>query len=336
MAEDEHNHIQLTASEISTIWTHYQSETLALNGGRYFISHMEDPDIRKVFEKSMTITEQNLQQLEALFKKEGYPIPQAFTEKDVNPNAPKLFSDKLCLDYLFNATILSLVSYSAALSSAERDDVIAFYSENLKTSQDLHQEVKLLSKQKGIYIRSPQIPKLKQVAFVNKQKFLYGWLTRRPLLGVEITNLVFNTKRNALGQSIITGFSQVAQSKEVRKYFERGRDISQKHMEVFSSILHDEHLSEGALLTTSGVTDSKEPPFSDKAMMTLVTTLIASGIGQYGASMAASPRHDLGVHYTRLMAELGKFANDGAKILIENGWMEQPPIAADRENLAKR
>ncbi|MDY0395572.1 DUF3231 family protein [Virgibacillus halophilus] len=69
--------------------------------------------------------------------------------------------------------------------------------------------------------------------------------------------------------------------------------------------------------------------------MALVTTLIASGLGQYGAAMAASPRHDLGVHYTRLMAELANYSNDGAKIMIENGWMEQPPIAADRKKLAK-
>ncbi|MDY0395573.1 DUF3231 family protein [Virgibacillus halophilus] len=260
MAEINHEHIDLTAAEISTIWTEYQSDTLAIIGSKYFLTHIEDPDIRKMFEKSLAIEEQNVQQLEMFFKKAGHPIPQGFTEKDVNLNTPKLFTDKLCLDYLLNATVISLVTYSAALASAERDDVIAFYSENLKTAQDTHKEAKCLAKEKGVYIRTPQIPIPKQVTFVNKESFLSGWLNRRTLIGTEITNLVFNAKRNALGQSIITGFSQVAQSKEVRKYFERGREIAQKHMEVFISILHEDYLSEGSLLTTSGVTESKDPP----------------------------------------------------------------------------
>lgn len=70
-------------------------------------------------------------------------------------------------------------------------------------------------------------------------------------------------------------------------------------------------------------------------MMELVSVLIASGIGQYGVSMAASPRRDLGTHYSRLTTEIAAYAEDGANIVIENGWMEQPPMAADRKELAK-
>jgi len=85
---------------------------------------------------------------------------------------------------------------------------------------------------------------------------------------------------------------------------------------------------------TSEVTDSTVAPFSDRLMMNFITTLIASGIGQYGYSLTSSPRHDLSVQYTRLIAKIGKYSNDGANILIEKGWMEQPPMAADRRDLA--
>lgn len=335
MSEVESRPVELTSSEIATLWTNYQSDTLSYHAVQYILAHMEDPDIRSIYEDFSKTLEQNIQQLKVIFNKENDAIPQGLTEKDVNLNAPKLFSDKLCLDYLLNFSVMQLVTYSAALISAERDDVIAYFAENLKTTQDMHKEVKHLSKEKGLYIRSPKLPLPTQIDFVHQQSFLNGWMNRRPLLGVEITNLVVNAKRNAVGQSLITGFCQVAHSKEVRKYFERGREISKKHVEIFTGILRDEYLSEGAMVTTSDVTDSTEAPFSDKLMMMLVTTLIASSLGQYGASMAASPRHDLGVQYSRLMAELATFSNDGLKILIENGWMEQPPIAADREKLAE-
>ncbi|NHW33369.1 DUF3231 family protein [Paenibacillus aceris] len=55
------------------------------------------------------------------------------------------------------------------------------------------------------------------------------------------------------------------------------------------------------------VTDSKIPPFSDKLMMVQITSLVASGIGQYGASLSQSPRADLASTYTRLSAKLGNY-----------------------------
>jgi hypothetical protein len=189
----------------------------------------------------------------------------------------------------------------------------------LGQTTELHNRAKELSKEKGIFYRAPLLPKPDQIKFVKKQNFLAGWFgDRRPLLGVEIANIVYNAKRNALGQAIITGFSQVAKSKEVRQYFERGREIAGKHLEIFSSILHENYLSQGTLNLTSEVTNSKVAPFSDKLMMYHISALIGSGIGQYGMAMASSPRHDLGIHYARLSTELAHYADDGANIMINN------------------
>jgi hypothetical protein len=115
----------------------------------------------------------------------------------------------------------------------------------------------------------------------------------------------------------------------------RGREISAKHFEIFSSILHEEDLSSSVNIT-SEVTDSTVSPFSDKLMMFHIVGVIASGIGQSGAAMSTSPRRDLGLVYTRLMAEIAKYAEDGTNIMIDNGWLEEPPKAADRDELAKR
>lgn len=60
---------------------------------------------------------------------------------------------------------------------------------------------------------SPFISYPSEVEYVQKQSFLAGWLgNRRPLLGVETSNIIYNMQRNAIGRALIIGFSQVAQS----------------------------------------------------------------------------------------------------------------------------
>lgn len=336
MENNEHSHTKLTSAEISSLWTSYQADTMEICVIKYFLVNISDNQIRLILEDALSMTKEHTEKITQFFITENYPVPQGFIDKDVNLTAPRLFSDKLYLEYMLNMCYYGLASYGLASSLAARKDVIDYYTECLDEVQNLHIKVKELAKEKGIFIRAPHISIPEQIDFVDKQSFLAGWFgERRPLLGVEISGLVFNTKRNALGQAIITGFSQVAKSKEVRHYFERGREISGKHLAIFTSILEESYLSNAALLSTPEVTDSTTAPFSDKLMMFLITTLIATGMGQYGLSMSTSPRHDLGVKYSRLIAEIARFSNDGAKIMIDNAWMEQPPIAADRKELAE-
>ena len=327
---------ELTVAEVSTLWTSYQNDTMMICGLRHFLTHVTDEEIRSILEQYLAISKEHQKKITDIFNAENYPIPLGFTEQDVNLDAPRLFSDRIYLDLMLNVANFSMAIYGLASSQVERDDIIQFYTEAVDETQRMYKITKDTAKAKSLYIRYPQIPKPKQIDFVTDNSFLTGFFgEKRPLLGVEITALVLSIRRNALGQALVAGFAQVAQSKEVRKYFERGRDIATKQLEVFTSILNEEYISDGARILTSEVTNSTTAPFSDKLMMFLVTTLIASGMGQYGTSMSVSPRHDLGVHYARLMAEIGKYANKGANILIDNEWMEQPPIAADRKKLAK-
>lgn len=326
----------LTSGETSHLWMTYYYETIQKCGITYFLQHIVDEQIEDILENMLTIANKRINQVTEIFSKENYPLPEGFTDGDVNLEAPRLFSDILYLYYCLESLKMELTKYSLPMLSAVKREVQEFYFEVIQDTQRLEMRAKELSKEKGIFIRDPKIPPPKQVEYVKQDSFLAGWLgDKRPLLGIEIIQLVFHAKRNALGQAVITAFSQVAKSKEVRRFFERGREIAGKHLEVFSSILNDEYLSSSAQILTSEVTDSTESPFSDKLMMTFITSLITSSIGGYGVSMSLSSRRDLGVHYTRLIAEIAKYANDGAEILIKNGWMEQPPMAPDRKDLAK-
>lgn len=329
--------VELTSPEIADLWTAYQADSMAICGIKYFLTHIDNDDIREVLEYALKLSEEHVQKVTEIFKEENYPVPQGFTEHDVNLNAPRLYTDKLYLIYILNMGKYGLETYSLALSLSERSDVIQYFTTCLNETEKLHNWAKEVAKEKGILTRAPHIPKPEQIDFVKDHSFLAGYIgEQRPLLGVEIGSLVYNAKRNALGQAIITGFSQVAQDKKVRKYLEKGREISGKHLEIFSSLLNQDYLSQGTMNLTSEVTDSTVSPFSDKLMMFHITTLIASGIGQYGRAMSTSPRHDIGVKYSRLIAEIAKYSNEGAKIMIDNGWMERPPEAADRKDLANK
>jgi hypothetical protein len=64
-----------------------------------------------------------------------------------------------------------------------------------------------------------------------------------------------------------------------------------------------------------------------------ISAMIAAGIGNYGVAMAASPRRDLALKYASLIPEISMYAEEGAKIMISQGWLEEPPQADDRDHL---
>jgi hypothetical protein len=67
----------------------------------------------------------------------------------------------------------------------------------------------------------------------------------------------------------------------------RRSEISEKHFDVFNSVIHEEQLSSSKNMT-SEVTDSIGSPYSDKLMIFHIAGLVASGIGQYGAAISKS------------------------------------------------
>lgn len=334
--ENEERLCNLTSGELAYLWSSYVYESMTKYGLMYFLQHVEDQPTRELMEESVAFSTARMEKVKEIFIQESYPVPQGFTEGDINLNAPRLFSDALYLEFILHLIKLELPYYSLAFVEMTQSNLQAFYQETVKESMELEMKIKELVIDKGLFITPPRIPTPNQIDFITKDSFLAGWFgEKRPLLGIEISHLVFNAKRNGVGQAVITGFSQVAQSKEVRKFFERGREIAGKQLDVFSKLLQADYLPTSSKIWTSEVTNSTTAPFSDKMMMQLITTLISSGMSSYGSAMAMSARRDLGVQYTRLLAEVAQFADDGAEIIIKNGWMEQPPIAADRKKLAK-
>lgn len=254
----------------------------------------------------------------------------------MNIEAPRLFTDDFYIFLVQNFGKLNLENYSYALSTSARLDVAEFFTECLNESSKLYNKANEVMLSKGIFIRAPYIPVPKMVEYVQKQSHLTGWFgNRRPLNVVETTAIYHNVTRNQMGRTLCMGFSQVANSKEVRNYMIRGRDIADKHVEIFGSILSDDLLPSASAWDTLP-TRSTVATFSDKLMMFSIVALSGMGIANYGRGLGTSQRRDIGAHYTRLISEVGIYAEDGANIMIENGWLEQIPKAPDRDELANK
>lgn len=329
----EHN-IQLTAAELGFLWSQYMNDSLAVCVLSYFQNKCEDEQVLPVIESSLQLSKQNIQTISKIYNRENHPIPVGFTEDDVNVNAPKLFSDTYMLMYVMNMTSISLLGNSVALGLSSRSDVVDFVHELMASASELHIWAKRIALEKGVYIRPPYISVPEKVDFVKKQSFLFDVFSKhkRPVNAIEISHLYLNIQTNSLGKTLIMGFAQVCKSEDVKKYFIEGKRIATEHIHKFSELLtHDD------LPTPMGwdahVLDSTTAPFSDKLMMYHITEMIAIGIGNYGASIGASQRADLGVLYARLTTEIALYAEDGANVLINHGWLEEPPQANDRQAL---
>lgn len=334
--ETEH-HAHLSSAEITQIWAAYMNDSVGRCILQYFSNCVKEPDIKAVVDYALELSESHLTKLKTIFEKEKYPIPVGFSlNEDVDVNAGKLYSDSYILNFMRDMAQVAMNNYSMAISLSARDDVYNYFSEAFQETNKLHRMAKDLMLVKGLYVRSPYIPAPKKVDFIKKQSFLTGWFgERRPLTGTEISNLYANIQRNALGVATLIGYAQIAKSKEVRKYMERGKEVAIKHIEVLSSILRDDDLP-SPMTWDAEVLDYTGFVFSDKLIMFQVTALVAIGVGYYGLSVSASPRRDIGVQYSRLSSEILQYAEDGANIMIEHGWLEEPPRALDRDELADR
>lgn len=305
---------------------------------KHLLEKLEDEQIRPVMEYALSLGHKHIQTVTGFLNKENSAIPYDFKEdEDLFLDAPRLYSDSFALIYVHNMAKFGLTAFGMALSNSVRSDICDFYTECVASFTELYKKsLNVLLSIGGVFQRAPYIPLPQKVEFVQQQNFLTGWFgDRRPLNAMEFSNLYYNVQRNAVGKALLMGFSQVAKSEQVRQYTRRGADEAGKHIEVFTSILREDDLP--YLVTwDSDVTNSTISPFSDKLIMFHTTTLIASGLATYGASLVTSSRRDLSAHYTRLMAQVGQYAEDGANILIQNGWMEKPPQAEDRRALARR
>jgi len=329
---------KLTSAEVANLWTQYINDSLAICFVTHALSKAQDPEVRAVLTFALELAHRHIEKIKGFFAPEGIPVPVGFSvETDVvNPNAPALFSDDFLLNYFHVMSLLGLTSYAGALSSSTREDQREHFAQcNAETTKLFDMVVDAMIR-KGLYVRPPTLNATQPVDFVEKQRYLAGWFGKeRPLNAVEIGSIFFNMIKIDVKVVLEMGFGQVAQSPDIRKYMERGAKLCQEQFKALGERLAEDELPVPRKWE-SEVTDATAPAYSDKLMLFHVVTLISASAAFYGAGLSVTQRRDVAVQYSRLIAEMGIFAEDGVNLLIEYGWLEQPPGAIDREKLLER
>jgi hypothetical protein len=319
---------RLTSAELANLWSAYMSSSMKERIMQYFLAKVEDPEVRGILEYALHLAQIHLKTLWEIYRREEHPLPVGFTENDVKINAPRLFSDNFFLYYLEHLATIKLEGYGTALPMSARTDIRQFFSECLASSTELYNRVSSILLSRGLYLRTPFIAVPDKVDFVKKQSFFAGyWGERRPLTSIEISHLFSEIKNNSVRKALFTAFSQTAGTEQVRKYLLRGKEICDKHIEVFSTLLIKNGLP-APMSWDSGVFESTVAPFSDKLMVQgIVRTSNTVNVASYGKALSAGLRHDIAVDFTRLMADAVKYAEDGVNLTIDKGWLEEPPQA---------
>ncbi|TDL74292.1 DUF3231 family protein [Rhodococcus qingshengii] len=325
-----------TAIELGKLWATYLGNSMSNRILSYFLKNVEDEHVKILLENGYNLTVDFMKTIEKFFTNDKVVIPIGFTEEDVNLGAPRLFEDQFYVHYLKYAAKAGLSLYSIAIPLTLREDIREFFIHCNATTTILLGQINNVLLEKGYIIKAPTIPVPTKVDFIQKENYLNGFFGDvRELHALEITHLYDNIENNITSKALLIGFSQVAKKEKVRNYFVKGKEITDKEVQRFQDKMHKGNLPFPSQIDHL-VTDSTYSPFSDRLMVFHKVDMFSMKIRSFANSMAVNGRRDIGLMYMKSLTEVSLYVEDGANIMIEHGWMEQPPKAIDRENLSSK
>ena len=329
------NKLKLTSSEIGTLWGEYVNGTMTDVVNKYMFSIIEDESIKAIFEDAINTFAKEKKQIVAFIENEGFPVPIGFTESDLNKDTKKLFTDIFCLNYLHIMTLHGLLGHTTSLGVSVREDLRHFYDSCDNDAKRMyHQTIELLL-EKGNFQRDPYFYPTETPEFISSQDFTDGFFGKgRRLSAPEIISISFNLKKSIMAKTLSIGFSQVTQSKEVRKFLEDSEKTADGQIQAFSKIMHTDNLPVSMSWETE-VTTSTDSPFSDKLMMYHIGFLFQAAQMYHGAGLASAMRTDLVTTYEGIILKNLMVTKKWLNIMVKNKWIEQPPLAPNRKEIAK-
>lgn len=330
------NKISMLSSEVAGLWQQYMGDTVTSCVVKHFLHTVEDPDVKPHLKYALDMSQNHINTIKGFFNREGLPIPQGFTDNDVNFNAPRLYTDSFMLLYLGIMSRYAMLAYGVAYHNVARTDIRSYFSECIKSLMNMYERVSDTLLENGIFVKAPAVEVPKEVSFIKDQGFFNEVFSKsRPIFSIEILHLYNNILTNTMARTLVTGFGQAANTKQVKDHMFKKLHALSEHIESFELALSKDNVPIPSS-SHMGVTDSTVSPFSDKLMMFHSTAMLGNIIiANYGVAIGSCLRTDLIANYIRFTAEISQHAKRGVDIMIENEWMEQPPQAVNHEELVK-
>jgi len=330
------NKVKLTSSEIGTLWGEYIYGTMTDVVNRYMLSIIEDISIKAIFKDAISTFEKQKKQLVNFLENEGFPVPIGFTESDLFKGKPRLFTDIFCLNYLHIMTLHGLLGHSTALAVSVRKDLRYFYDSCDNDAKKMYHRTIELLLEKGSFQRDPLFYPAKNPEYVSSQDFIDGFFGKgRTLSAIEIISISFNLKKSIMAKTLSIAFSQVAQTKELRKFLTDTEKTADGQIKAFSKIMQADNLPVPKSWETE-VTTSTDSPFSDKLMLYHIGFLFQAAQNYNGAGLASSMRIDLVTAYEGTILKNLMVTKKWYNLMVQNKWLEQPPLAPNRKEIAKK
>lgn len=329
------NEIRLTSSEIGSLWGEYINGTMTDMVNRYMVTIVEDTSIKVIFEDAIQTFAKQKEQIVTFMANEGFPIPVGFTEADLNKGAKRLFSDLFCLNYLHIMTLHGLLGHTTALGVSVRKDLRKFFDScDSDAKRMYHQTIELLL-EKGSFQRDPLFYPADSTEFITSKDFADGFFGQgRRLAATEIISISFNLKKSIMTKTLAIAFSQCAQTKILREFFSDTEETSDDQIKSFAKIMQHDNLPVPKSWETE-VTTSTDSPFSDKLMMYHIGFLFQAAQAYHGTGLAGAMRMDLVAAYEGVILKNLMVTKKWFNIMVKHSWLEQPPLAPNREELSK-
>ncbi|MBM7570007.1 DUF3231 family protein [Aquibacillus albus] len=317
----------LSSSELGGLWLTYQEKTMIIRMLEYFMEKADDQEAKNILGGLWQDLNHYLKKIERIFENDGVVIPHGFKKEDVNLDAPKLFDNGFDIMFVRILKEVSMGMYTLNMNMAYRNDIISLYESLTSMTQKTYRIATEYLLEKGVLTLPPKVSMPKSTEFIESDKYLKGlnpFTDNRALNDIEVGNFHHGLETNNVGMQLMIGFAQCAEKEDVKDYFTKGKELTKKQINIFEKILLESDIQPSAT-SGSSVTTSTIAPFSDKLMMFCVYLL--NGFGIVGSSFGTifTLRNDLTLKTSLIAKDIYTFAQDGIKIMIKNGWMEEPP-----------
>jgi hypothetical protein len=329
--------IQLTSSELGTLWMTYQSTSASIVLYDLFKSQTIDKEAQNILSSYVGDGQNIKNMIVSIFNNEKAVIPIGFDERDIVRESPPLFDD------IFNIMLLRQMmklnfGHSAIFSAMSyMKEVHNLFKLNYDIADKYYVATTNYLLGKGVLSRPPYVTMPKQIEFIDDKNYMSGFNViseKRSLNTIEVGYINEGIEDNIFGMQLMTGFAQVAKESDVKKYFIEGKELAKKNISKLSDILLQSDIQPPS--TWAGkATDSTNPVFSDKLMMYITSLISSSAIAFNILGTSYSMRSDLQIKLGLGSKDAFEYAKKGAKIMIKHKWMEEPPQMDDRNQLTK-
>lgn len=330
----------ITSSELGTLWLTYQEKTMILRMLEYFIEKSDEETAKEIMTNLYGDLEQHVKKITETLQNEGAAIPVGFTAQDVNKDVPKLYDNGFDIMFVRLLKEISMGLHSLNITMAYREDIVMIFKDLTTITQNYYNLCTQYLLEKGMLVRPPYVSMPTSVEFVKDTNYL-GGLTMNPFSEkrtfntVEVAHIHHAIESNVTGMQMITGFAQCANEEEVKKFFNEGAELSKSIIKELSEILLQSGI-QVPVPSGGNATRSTVSPFSDKLMMYCTSLFCSFSIGSNSLGTAFSLRNDLPAKMTIFSKDIFEYAHKGGKIMINNGWMEEPPQMEEREQIIKK